>query len=80
MLSHTSTPWAPWHVTPAERKWFARIAASSVLVHALMQLDPQFPTVDDDARRQLAEVKATLEAEAPEGAAPDPVADRPGRA
>ena len=22
MLSHTSTKWAPWHVIPADRKWF----------------------------------------------------------
>ena len=28
MLSHTSTEWAPWHVIPADRKWFARIAAA----------------------------------------------------
>ena len=27
MLSHTSTEWAPWHVIPADRKWFARIAS-----------------------------------------------------
>jgi PPK2 family polyphosphate:nucleotide phosphotransferase len=76
MLSHTSTPWAPWHVIPADRKWFARIAAASVLVEALMEIGPQFPTVDADARRQLAEAKAELEVEAPEGAAPDPVADQ----
>jgi len=76
MLSHTSTPWAPWHVIPADRKWFARIAAARVIVTALMEIDPQFPTVEAEARRQLAEAKAELEAEAPEGAAPDPVADR----
>ena len=28
MLSHTSTEWAPWYVIPADRKWFARIAAA----------------------------------------------------
>ena len=27
MLSHTSTEWAPWHVIPADRKWFARLAS-----------------------------------------------------
>ena len=76
MLSHTSTPWAPWHVIPADRKWFARIAAASVLVHALMEIDPRLPIVDAEARRQLAEARAELEAEAPKGAAPDPVSDR----
>ena len=27
MLSNTtSTEWAPWHVIPADRKWFMRLA------------------------------------------------------
>jgi PPK2 family polyphosphate:nucleotide phosphotransferase len=75
MLSHTSTPWAPWHVIPADRKWFARLAASSVIVEALMQIDPHFPTVDAQARRRLAEAKARLEAQAQAGAAADPYAE-----
>ena len=76
MLSHTSTPWAPWYVIPADRKWFARLAAAAVLVNTLMEIDPQFPVVEADIRRRLSEAKAELEAEAPEGAAPDPFADR----
>ena len=43
MLSHTSTEWAPWYVIPADRKWFERIGAGAVLVHALMEIDPRFP-------------------------------------
>ena len=76
MLSNTSTPWAPWYVIPADRKWFARLAAAAVLVNTLMEIDPQFPVVEADIRRRLAEAKAELEAEAPTGAAPDPFADR----
>jgi PPK2 family polyphosphate:nucleotide phosphotransferase len=72
MLSHTSTEWAPWYVIPADRKWFARIAAGAVLVHALMQLDPRFPTVSEEQREGLLEAKRNLEAQAPEGAAADP--------
>jgi PPK2 family polyphosphate:nucleotide phosphotransferase len=72
MLSHTSTEWAPWHVIPADRKWFARIAAAAVIANALIELDPQYPTLDDDALRDLQETKFELEAEAPTGAAPDP--------
>ena len=71
-LSHTSSEWAPWYVIPADRKWFARIGAAAVLVHTLMDIDPQFPAVDDEQRKSLLEVKAQLEAEAPKGAAPDP--------
>ena len=72
MLTHTSTAWAPWHVIPADHKWFARIAASAVIVNALIELDPRYPEVGETALRELAEVKAELEAEAPDGAAPDP--------
>jgi PPK2 family polyphosphate:nucleotide phosphotransferase len=64
MLSHTSTGWAPWHVIPADRKWFARTGAAAVLVNALMDIDPRFPTVDDETRRSLLEIRAVLEAEA----------------
>jgi PPK2 family polyphosphate:nucleotide phosphotransferase len=72
MLSHTSTEWAPWYVIPADRKWFARIGAGAVLVNALMELGPQFPTVSDEQRDTLLEAKRSLEAEAPDGAHADP--------
>ena len=74
-LSHTSTEWAPWHVIPADRKWFARIATACVLVSALMDIDPQYPRVDEEQRRELLAVKEQLEAEAPRGAVPDPNVD-----
>src|SRR5215469_2978410 len=51
MLSATSTPWAPWYVIPADRKWFARVCAAAVLVHTLMELDPQYPTVSSDLQQ-----------------------------
>jgi PPK2 family polyphosphate:nucleotide phosphotransferase len=67
MLSNTSTEWAPWYVIPADRKWFMRIAAGAVLISALMDIDPHFPTVTGDQKRELLQVKQQLEAEAPEG-------------
>jgi PPK2 family polyphosphate:nucleotide phosphotransferase len=76
MLSHTSTDWAPWHVIPADRKWFARIAAAGVIANALIELDPQYPTLDDTALRDLQATKFELESEAPKGAAPDPFAEQ----
>ena len=72
MLSATSTEWAPWYVIPADRKWFARICAAAVLAHTLIEIDPQYPTVSEDTRRQLGVVKRELEKEAPEGAPADP--------
>ena len=78
MLTHTSTDWAPWYVIPADRKWFSRIATSAVLLHTLMEIDPRFPIVTEERRQSLLEVKETLEAEAPHGAAADPFADQTG--
>jgi PPK2 family polyphosphate:nucleotide phosphotransferase len=72
MLSHTSTEWAPWHVIPADRKWYARIAAGAVIANALFEIDPRYPEVSDETRAGLQEIKVTLESQAPDGAAPDP--------
>ncbi|TCO21333.1 PPK2 family polyphosphate:nucleotide phosphotransferase [Kribbella steppae] len=74
MLSNTSTEWAPWYVIPADRKWYARIAAGAVIANTLIEIDPRYPKVGKDARRSLQEIKAVLESQAPEGAAADPFA------
>jgi PPK2 family polyphosphate:nucleotide phosphotransferase len=72
MLSHTSTEWAPWYVIPADRKWFGRIGVGAVVVNALMEIDPSFPTVSKEQRQVVLEVRESLKAQAPKGAAPDP--------
>jgi hypothetical protein len=71
MLSHTSTEWAPSYVIPADRKWFGRIGAAAVITYALAELDPRHPKVSEQARRELLEVKKTLEEETPTAAPPD---------
>jgi len=35
MFAQTSTAAAPWHVVPAEYKWFARLAVAKTVVKAL---------------------------------------------
>jgi PPK2 family polyphosphate:nucleotide phosphotransferase len=67
VLSHTSTDWAPWYVIPADDKPYARLAAAAVIANALIDIDPQFPTVSDEARAALVAAKVDLEAEAPKG-------------
>ena len=69
MLSHTSTDWAPWHVIPADHKWFARIAAAAAIVRALMEIDPHYPELDEQAQGQLLAAAAELEREAPRAGA-----------
>ena len=57
--------WAPWHVIPADRKWFMRLGAAAVIIEALMQLDPQYPTASAEAMADMAAAKAELLAEGP---------------
>jgi PPK2 family polyphosphate:nucleotide phosphotransferase len=42
-LSRCSTPWAPWYVIPADRKWYRNVVVSEILVEALEGLDMRFP-------------------------------------
>jgi len=64
-IRHTSTPHAPWHVVPADHKWFARIVISSAIVQAIEKLDPEFPKVDRKATPEYERVRKALLAEAP---------------
>jgi PPK2 family polyphosphate:nucleotide phosphotransferase len=73
VLSNTSTEWAPWHVIPADDKPFARVAAAAILAHTLIEIDPRYPKVGDAQKADLLVAKRALEAEAPAGAAPDPI-------
>ena len=48
VFERTSTPDAPWFVVPADRKWYARLAVQHLLVHALEDLDLDWPVPDYD--------------------------------
>lgn len=47
-IERTSTPVAPWHVVPADRKWYARLAVQQLLIDALEDIDPRWPAADYD--------------------------------
>ncbi|MDQ8727879.1 polyphosphate kinase 2 family protein [Bradyrhizobium sp. LHD-71] len=64
-IRNTSTPHAPWHVVPADHKWFARVVISSTIVQALEKLDPKFPKVDKKDSPEYDRVRKALLAEAP---------------
>jgi PPK2 family polyphosphate:nucleotide phosphotransferase len=68
MIRHTSTKAAPWHVVPADHKWFARVVIGSAIVSALDRLDLKFPDVDDAARLEFKQVRDALLAEGKGGA------------
>jgi PPK2 family polyphosphate:nucleotide phosphotransferase len=68
MIRHTSAKQAPWHVVPADHKWFARVVIGSTIVSALDKLDLQFPKVDKADRSEFKQVREALLAEEKSGA------------
>ncbi|MEJ2578099.1 MAG: hypothetical protein P8Z68_03270 [Kineosporiaceae bacterium] len=57
-LTRCSTAVAPWHVVPADRKWYARWAVQQLLIDALSDLDPQWPAADVDLAAERARLAA----------------------
>jgi PPK2 family polyphosphate:nucleotide phosphotransferase len=60
-LERTDTDVAPWHVIPADKKWFRNLAVAQLLLDALRGLDLQWPVADFDVEEQ----KRRLDDEAP---------------
>jgi len=61
LIRHTATPEAPWHVIPADNKWFTRIAVAAAIVDTLEDLNLAYPKVDDAKAKELAEARKLLE-------------------
>ena len=45
MLRRCSTPWAPWHIVPADRKWVRNAVIAGIVKQTLEDMDPQYPKV-----------------------------------
>jgi hypothetical protein len=56
----TASPFAPWHVVPADNKWFTRMVVADVIVDTLAGLDLKYPAVDARHKKELAEARARL--------------------
>jgi polyphosphate kinase 2 (PPK2 family) len=48
MLNQTTTAWAPWHVIPADQKWYRNLAVTRTIVSTLKELDPKYPKPEQD--------------------------------
>ncbi len=60
LLQATSTPWAPWHIVPADNKWFTRLAVMAAIVRAVGKLGLEYPRVDEAKRKELEQVRKSL--------------------
>jgi len=61
MIRHTATPEAPWHVIPADNKWFTRIAVAAAIVDTLEDLSLAYPKVKDAQAKEIGAARKLLE-------------------
>ena len=52
VLERCSTSAAPWFVVPADRKWYARLAVTNLLLEHLEAMDPKWPAADFDVEAE----------------------------
>jgi polyphosphate kinase 2 (PPK2 family) len=60
MIRRTATAHAPWHVVPADKKWYSRLVVAAAVVEALGRLDLRYPEVGAEKRQELAEARRLL--------------------
>ncbi len=58
MINETTTEYAPWHVIPADNKWFSRIAIGKIIYEKMKSLDLKYPPAEkpellEEAKKQL---------------------------
>ena len=63
MMNHTSTEWAPWHIIPADHKWFTRVAVADALVETLKSLNLSYPELTASQLADLQKAKSKLQSE-----------------
>jgi PPK2 family polyphosphate:nucleotide phosphotransferase len=59
-LKATSKSWAPWYAIPADDKPYMRYTVAKIVKKTLQSLDLKYPTLDDDEREKLKQVREQL--------------------
>ena len=62
-ISETATKHCPWYVIPANKKWFTRIAISTIILDTLKSLDLEYPVLPEAEKEKLQEAKKKLTAD-----------------
>jgi len=60
MLGGTSTEWAPWHIIPADHKWFTRALVARVIIDTLKSLKLSYPQLTEQQQAELRKAKDVL--------------------
>ena len=59
-ISATSKKFAPWFVIPSDKKWFARLVVSEIIVEQMGALNPEYPRLSKEQLKNLKTIRAKL--------------------
>lgn len=59
-FEHTSTKQAPWYIVPADKKWYARLVISELMIKQLEELKLSYPKISDEQKKNLQNCRAVL--------------------
>lgn len=59
-IQHTSSKHAPWYIIPADKKWYARLLISQIIVEVLQDIDPQYPELPEQTKQLLQQCRQQL--------------------
>lgn len=62
-IAATSKDCSPWFIIPADKKWFARLLVSEIIVETLKKLKPEYPELTDEQNKELLNAKNILTGE-----------------
>jgi PPK2 family polyphosphate:nucleotide phosphotransferase len=60
VFKHTGTKTAPWHIIPANNRWFARATVVAIIVDKLKFLHAKYPTPNEEQKEELAKAEKIL--------------------
>jgi polyphosphate kinase 2 (PPK2 family) len=52
-LTECNTHHAPWHIVPADKKWYRNLVVARLVRNTLERLDPKFPRFDSSLLTKL---------------------------
>lgn len=62
-IGETATEDMPWFIVPADKKWYTRIAVSTIVLETLEKLKLKYPVLSEEELSKLGESKKRLQAE-----------------
>ena len=61
MIRNTATPEAPWHVVPADNKWFTRLVVAGTIISRLEALELAIPMPGPEKQKELKAARLALQ-------------------